>query len=123
MALMATVRKRICTRSSRESEIPIPEMVLRSAMEELRQMQEKHALQQQRQELVTMLRQWDEKFLQLRKRIAQLSLFYNRISRESELNVNMRNDECAILQILGSYKLKPDIYDECSAARIPRSSS
>jgi len=41
---------------------------------------------------VTMLRQRDEEFLQLRGRIAQLSPSYNEISRESGSNVNMGND-------------------------------
>jgi len=45
MALIS--RKRVCTRTSGDSETPIPETVLCSAMEELRQMRKERALQQE----------------------------------------------------------------------------
>jgi len=112
---MATSRKGICTRGNLT---PTPETVLCSAMEKFRQMRKEHALQQQRQEeLVTTLRQRDEKFLQ-RKRIAQLSPSYNKIFHESESNVNMGNDvrDPPNFKEL-CYKLKPDIYDGSALLR------
>jgi len=87
---MATSRKRICTRGNLKPRLQRQFFI---PMEELRQMREKRTLQEQRQEeLVALLRQRDEEFLQLRERITQLNPSYNRISRESGSNENMGND-------------------------------
>jgi len=61
MDLMTSPKKRMCTRSKGGVEATDPEMLLRTAMEELRQFREERVLHQQRQEeFATMLQLRDE---------------------------------------------------------------
>jgi len=95
----------MCTRSKEGVEATDPEMLLRMAMEELRQIREERILQQQRQEeFATMLQSRDEELRNLRERILQLSHSNNISTTNDLLSGTMRSG-------LG-YKLKPDVFDD-----------
>jgi len=94
----------MCTRSKGSGETTEPEMLLRLAMEELRQLREDRVLHQQRQdEFVTMLQTRDEELRELRERISQLSRS-NNISTTNDLLPGTTHSG------LG-YRLKPDVFD------------
>jgi len=71
MALMTSPKKGMCTRSKGGVEATDPEMLLRLAMEELRQLREERVLHQQRQEeFATMLQSRDAELRNLRERVS-----------------------------------------------------
>jgi len=103
-ALITSPKKGMCTRSKGGVEATDPEMLLRMAMEKLRQLKEERVLQQQRQkEFATMLQSRDEELRNLRERILQLSHSNNISTTNDLLSGTMRSG-------LG-YKLKPDVFN------------
>jgi len=105
MALMTLPKKGMCTRLKRGVKATDPEIFLRMAMKELRQLREERVLhQQQQEEFATMLQSRDEKLQYLRERITQLSHSNNIPTTNDLLSGTMRSGL--------DYKLKPDVFDD-----------